>query len=325
MISVIVPAYNAVGTLGICLHALNQQTVPRDQYEVIVVDDGSTDKTASVAESFGVQVIRQRNKGPAAARNRGAEAAHGDVIAFTDADCEPASNWLFEITRPLDDPDIVGVKGVYRTWQKTLIARFVQMEYEDKYVRLRRYKAIDFVDTYSAAYRRRVFLQAGGFDPAFPRASGEDIDLSYRLSRLGCRMVFAPDAAVYHNHPPHWQSYFRRKFYVGYWRVRMYQKSPEKVIADSHTPQVMKLQMVLVCLAAAGLTIVFSPLSIWVVLGALILFWLTTIPFSLRCWSRDERVALWAFPLLILRATALTLGVGWGVMAYLIVALRGRA
>jgi cellulose synthase/poly-beta-1,6-N-acetylglucosamine synthase-like glycosyltransferase len=318
MISVIVPAYNAEQTLGACLRALANQSIPRDQYQIIVVDDGSTDKTAMIAEAAGACVIRQPNQGPAAARNHGVQAAGGDLVLFTDSDCEPAPDWIEQMAAPFANPDTIGAKGVYLTRQKKLVARFVQAEYEDKYIRLRRYQAIDFVDTYSAAYRKEIFWKAGGFDTAFPRASGEDIDLSYRLSKMGYQMVFAPQAAVYHDHPDSLSAYFRRKFYVGYWRVRMYQKNLQKAVSDSHTPQVLKLQMGLLCITvAACLGMILRPACGWIALGALAAFWLTTVKFSLRCKAQDAQVAALAFPLLLLRALALTLGMGMGLLAYL--------
>ncbi|MFQ5576479.1 MAG: glycosyltransferase, partial [Anaerolineae bacterium] len=146
MISVIVPAYNAAPTLVACLQALNTQTVPRDAYEIIVVDDGSTDDTAAVARRRGARVVTQANAGPAAARNRGVKLAAGDPLLFTDADCIPAPDWIARLSAPFDDPAVAGAKGVYRTGQPELTARFVQLEYEGKYDRLRQQAQIDFID-----------------------------------------------------------------------------------------------------------------------------------------------------------------------------------
>jgi len=161
--SVIVPAYNAQDTLGSCLAALQAQSLPRDRYEVIVVDDGSTDRTADIARQYGARLLHQPNAGPAAARNRGAQAARGEILLFTDADCSPARDWIERMTEPFRDAEVVGAKGVYRTRQAEPVARFVQLEYEDRYVRTSRQEYIDFVDTYSAAYRRDIFLANGGF------------------------------------------------------------------------------------------------------------------------------------------------------------------
>ena len=103
MISVIIPAYNAERTLPFTLRALQNQTLPRDLYEVIVVDDASTDGTAAVAHEFGVRYRMQNKEGPAAARNLGVRAARGDIILFTDADCIPAENWIEKMVKPFEE------------------------------------------------------------------------------------------------------------------------------------------------------------------------------------------------------------------------------
>lgn len=81
MFSVVVPAYNAESTIGSCLEALLNQSLPREQYEIIVVDDGSTDGTAGVVRKYPVRLIQQENLGPAAARNVGAQEATGTIPA----------------------------------------------------------------------------------------------------------------------------------------------------------------------------------------------------------------------------------------------------
>ena len=114
-VSVVVPAYNAGRTIDACLKGLLTQSVPPEGYEVIVVDDGSSDETREIVGKYGVRLIEQPRKGPAAARNRGVMEAKGQIVLFTDADCEPTENWIAEMVRPFDDPEVVGVKGVYLT------------------------------------------------------------------------------------------------------------------------------------------------------------------------------------------------------------------
>ena len=88
-VSVIIPARNAARTLPSCLRALAGQTLAQGRFEVIVVDDGSTDETAAVAAEHGARVVQIANVGPASARNQGVEAAEGSILVFTDADCAP--------------------------------------------------------------------------------------------------------------------------------------------------------------------------------------------------------------------------------------------
>jgi GT2 family glycosyltransferase len=306
-VSVIIPVYNGAATLAAGLRALQRQTCPPD--EIIVVDDGSTDGSADIGRGFGVRVISQPNAGPAAARNRGATAARGALLLFTDADCVPVSDWAECMAAALTRPHVVGAKGVYRTQQRELVARFVQAEYEDRYDRMRTLETLDFVDTYSAGYRRDVFLTSGGFDTSFPTASVEDQEFSFRLAEAGHRLVFVPDAQVFHVHDRTPGEYARRKFWIGYWKVRVMREHPNKLVRDSHTPQMLKLQMGLALLGA--LLVVGGVLSWWLALAGLAAWaglLVSGLPFLVKLLRRDPTVMLVAPLLLFVRAWALGLG-----------------
>lgn len=317
LVSVVVPAHNAANTIELCLEALLKQSLPRQEYEVIVVDDGSSDGTAEVVRRFPeVRLFQQRRQGPAAARNLGAQKAQGEIILFTDADCQPTFEWAERLATPLREGRIVGAKGAYLTRQRELIARFVQLEYEERYERMSREKYIDFIDTYSAGYRREVFLQAGGFDTVFPTASVEDQEFSFRLAAQGYKMVFVPEARVYHLHVSRLRDYLRRKFKIGYWKVTVHRRHPKKIWRDSHTPQSLKFQIVL----AFG--VVFSLLSsglwpemLWGTLACGMAFLLSSLPFSLKALRKDFPVGLLSPLLLFLRAFSLGIGFGIGMIS----------
>lgn len=313
MISVVIAAHNAADTIAGCVQALQQQTLAREKYEIIVVDDGSTDETNAIAENAGATVYSQDRGRPAAARNTGIRMARGDIVCFTDADCQPTANWLEEISVPFEDPEIVGCKGIYATNQKSLVARFVQVEYEDKYDLLRGQERIDFIDTYSAAYRRGILEANGGFDERFPYL--EDQELSFRLSARGYQMVFQPSAVVYHLHSDTLVAYLVKKFKIGYWKAQVVRRFPGQGIRDSHTPQVMKLQMAL--MAGVYATAAIAIITRWAAVICLLLlamFFVTTIPFTRKAWPKDHLVALASPFLLAVRATGLGLGYGWGIL-----------
>ncbi len=314
-VSVIVPALDEAEVLASCLAALTEQTVPRDTYEIILVDDGSTDSTAAVGEEWGARVIRQKRQGPAAARNRGAQAARGDLLLFTDADCVPSPDWIAQMTRPFSDPHVVGVKGTYKTRQRSLVARFVQIEYEDKYERMEEFQEIDFIDTYAAAYRREVFLQHGGFDTAFPTASVEDQELSFRLAESGHCLVFNPQAVVFHRHPDTLPRYWRRKYGVGYWKVRVLARHPSKALSDTHTPQSLKAQMAWAMgVPALALLLRRGRPGRWAWVGFAAGYSLLVAPFVRKAWRKDQAVALVSPGLLFVRAWALGVGLLAGLL-----------
>jgi lipopolysaccharide/colanic/teichoic acid biosynthesis glycosyltransferase/glycosyltransferase involved in cell wall biosynthesis len=317
MISVIVPAYNAEATLNECLAALENQTLDRHRYEIIVVDDGSTDRTAEIAQRWEVRLIQQTNAGPAMARNQGAQAAQGELLLFTDADCAPAFDWIEQMAAPFSNPKVMGAKGTYRTHQKHLVSRFVQLEYEGKYDRMTQWDRIDFVDTYSAAYRRSVFLANGGFDTSFSTASVEDQEFSFRLARKGYRLIFIPEAVVYHHHDATLGEYWRRKFGIGYWKALLLRWHPERAVQDSHTPQVLKLQIGLVGLLCLLLPLaLFWPLLRGITLVVSILFFLSMASFLLRTLRRDPPVIVIAPGMLLTRALALGAGLTVGFLNF---------
>ncbi len=314
-ISVIIASYNSAAWLAGCLAALEDQTLPREGFEVIVVDDGSTDDTRLVCQRAGVRYIFQENRGPAAARNHGVREAAGEVVAFTDADCLPEPDWLRELTAPFASPEISAAKGVYRSRQRELVARLVQLEYEAKYERLKRFEYIDFIDTYSAAYRREVFLAHGGFDERYTTPSVEDQELSFRLHEAGCKMVFRPQAVVYHRHPATLGGYWRKKYKNGYWKAFLIRAHPGRVRGDHHTPQAYKLQIALAALLAPlAFAAPFSRLAQYAAGGVGGLFLAASVPFMATAARRDPAVTL-LYPLLsLVRSLALAAGllVGFG-------------
>ncbi len=327
--SVVVPVYNGIGLIDRCLDALARQAgVQPGTFEIIVVDDGSTDATAAHVRTWierhpevNCRLIQQPNRGPAVARNYGAQVAHGEVILFTDADCAPVPHWMRSLLAAFAEPIVAGAKGTYLSDQPGLVPRFVQAEYEDRYRRMAGRATIDFIDTYSAAYRRTVFLENGGFDARFRVPSCEDQEFSFRLVEKGYRLIFVPEAQVVHLHDANLVEYYRRKFNIGFWKVLVTRLHPRRLVEDSHTPQTLKLQMGLAALAG-----VLAPMAIaarWVrrlaaarrLLAAVVgIFLATTAPFERRLAERSIGLALAGPLLMAVRAFAL----GFGYLAGLI-------
>ena len=315
-ISVIVPVKDMADTIGACLDALLQQKFVeynRD-YEVIVVDDGSSDRSADVARQAGVRVYQQENAGPAAARNSGARLTRGEILAFTDSDCIPDELWVSNIIKAFAKPEVVGVKGIYHTRQKEVVARIVQQEYAFKYARMAQLDSIDFIDTYSAAYRKDVFLQNNGFDERYTKASVEDQELSFRLSAKGYRLEFHPELVVWHIHDKSIKEYFLRKFKIGYWKTELLRSLPQKTFSDSHTPGSQRWQILLAGLMPLllGIGMLWTP-GLWLLLIAAILFIGSGLTFFFWVVKTDPQTA-WALPgILLVRAYALGIGLFIGL------------
>jgi GT2 family glycosyltransferase len=204
-ISIVIPTYNRRERLGRVLAALGAQTTPARAFDVLVVDDGSTDGTAQglqgQAYPFALRVIRQANGGPAKARNAGVQAAEAPLVLFLDDDVVPAPGLVAEHLRLHDaEPDVVvlGPMSSLDHYPQPWVA-WEQAKLESQYAAMARG---DWAPTFrqfwtgNASVAGRHVLAAGGFDPAFLRA--EDIELGFRLQRLGLGFRFNPEARGLH-------------------------------------------------------------------------------------------------------------------------------
>lgn len=297
------------------MNALEALTAQKgiDEAEIIVIDDGSTDDTLERIKNFQVRYFYKSNGGPASARNMGIKEAKGSVVLFIDSDCIPQKNWFQSLTQPFLNPEVSGVKGIYITRQKDLIARFVQLEFEERYRMLAQQETIDFVDSYCAAFRKEALVRVNGFDPSFPKPDNEDVDLSFRLARAGYRMIFQPEAVVEHKHPRGLWKYVKVKFNRGMWRTAVYRRHPGKAVKDSYTPQTLKLQ-------------ILSVIGLWggLVLGALTGLWLPAalslavfialiVHFMLKVFKFDPVAALISPIMLFIRANCFIAGIIAGI------------
>ncbi len=227
--SVVIPTYNRIDVLPEVLAALERQE-RAPSFEIVVVDDGSTDGTGEWLESrsFEVpaQVLRQPNSGPAEARNRGVRHADGGRVAFLGDDTVPSRGWLAShdrASRDQPDRDRLAVLG-YTDWHPRVRVRPFQ-RYINEYGLQFGYALIDepedvpfnFFYTSNVSLPRELLL-AEPFAGGFPYAAWEDIELSYRLTRpeIGMRMIYACDAVTAHDHPTSLERFIERQEKVGY-------------------------------------------------------------------------------------------------------------
>lgn len=201
MISVVIPARDAAGTLGDLLTALAPQVRQRPDVEVIVVDSGSRDATSDIARRAGVLVVPEAGTGPAGARNAGLNAARGELVVFLDSDCIPRDGWLSRLTEPmLADPGLGALGGhVAAAKSDNLVSRHAErmghVSQEVAFGDLHR----PYLITANCCYRHDLLDALGGFDGQL--ANGEDADLAWRAQgEHGARIDYTPDAVVEHVH-----------------------------------------------------------------------------------------------------------------------------
>ena len=197
LVTVIVCSYNGARTLTACLDSLGRLNYPA--YEVILVDDGSTDDTAHVAAQFAqVHYIHQSNHGLSHARNTGAAAAKGDVLAYTDSDCMADADWLYYLIGTLVSGDYAGVGGPNVTppaenWIQACVAAAPG---GPSHVLLTDTVA-EHIPGCNMAFYRWAFEAVGGFDPEY-RKAGDDVDFCWRIQQAGWVIAFSPTAIVWH-------------------------------------------------------------------------------------------------------------------------------
>ena len=197
-VSVVIPSRNRRADLARCLSALAAQDFPKEKFEVIVCDDGSTESLVEAVEDANrtglrVRYVRQGAKGPAAARNLGIHNARAGIVAMTDSDTLPDQSWLRKLYEALEQaPDAAGVEGK------------VYAENEAEFGPLGEGPANKSGGVYltcNCAYRRQALVEVGGFDETFPYPAYEDTELAARILQIG-KIVWQPEAIVIHPQRP---------------------------------------------------------------------------------------------------------------------------
>lgn len=223
-ISVVIPTYNRLAQLKRVVAALEQQTYPMDDWQVIIVSDGSSDGTAeylcSLDTALSLQVMVQEHQGVSAASNLGVNAARGEIILFVDDDIVAAPHLVAEHVRSHSaQGDKVVVIGPMATPPDFKLSPWVAWE---QAMLEKQYRAMQLGEwvpgarqfyTGNASVRRTHILEAGGFDPCFRRA--EDIDLAYRLAALGLHFIFNPNAVGYHYAQRSYQAWLEIPYLYG--------------------------------------------------------------------------------------------------------------
>ena len=186
-VSVVVPTFHEEAGIEAFLRQFDRQTLPRREFEVIVVDGGSEDRTRELAAGLADRVVLQTSDGVGGARNDGVAVARADIVATTDADCRVPEDWLERIARHFDDPGVVAVVGPDGPLEDRAKARLLFFLIRGL-IRASAMAGVYTTGGGNSAFRRDAFLAAGGYRP-LPHS--DDFDLGLRIRARG-RIVYDP-------------------------------------------------------------------------------------------------------------------------------------
>ena len=255
-VSIVIPTYNAEKTIGPLLDSLLQLDYP--DYEVIVVNDGSRDRTREIVEGYPVRPINQPNRGASAARDAGLRAAGGEIVAYVDSDVAVTPDWLRNLVLPLSDPEVAATTGRTVFLRNERCTSWMRsMDIERRNARRRTYTRL--ANGPNSAFRRSILLEVGGFDPSWYHA--EDTEVSYRIGQKGLRIRYVPEAIVYHVPEEDWRNYLRKRYRDAKAFTRMLAKyTKPALLEDDFVSLSMKVQppLFLLTLGLAALAALLS-------------------------------------------------------------------
>jgi glycosyltransferase involved in cell wall biosynthesis len=218
-VSVIVPVYNAEETIAECVNSLLGLNYSKENLELICINNASTDRTQDILDRHKkeIKTFHERKRGPAAARNRGLLNARGDVVAFVDADCVVDKNWLKNIVLPLQDVGVGIVGGKILSKRPCNNIEEFGEKIHDHDKAINEFKP-PYVITMNWSSRLSVLKEVGLFDESFRRC--EDVDMSRKIFQAGYRLVYEPEAIVYHRNEKTFSGLFREGYLHGFYSIK---------------------------------------------------------------------------------------------------------
>lgn len=287
-VSIIIPAYNAERTIGECLSAATKLDWP-DDVEVIVVNDGSSDRTVEITSAFpGVRVISVSNGGAPRATNIGIRAARYDIVISLDADAMLEKDWLKKIIPSLDEQGVAAVGGYALTGNKSIVGKLMGYDVELRLDRTSIYT--DHLHTMNTAYRRQTLLEVGMFNEKMKISY--DVDISRRLKAAGYSLIIRKDAKCTHYWRDDLRGYLKQQYNYAYYRLEITQKfkRPHDQVAGMgmilHVPFT---GLVLLATILGSLTSPFAPLL-------LVLLPLVHLPETAKLLFRKREACILALP-----------------------------
>jgi glycosyltransferase involved in cell wall biosynthesis len=225
-VSVVVASYNGAKTLKACLDSLTHLNYP--DYEVILVDDGSTDITPEIASVYKtIRYFRQENLGLSAARNTGIFAAEGEIVAFTDSDCRADEDWLYYLISDLLNSKFTGIGGHnFLPPEDGLTAAAVLASPGGPAHVMLTDRLAEHIPGCNMAFYKWALVEIGGFDPIY-RKAGDDVDVCWRLQQRGYKIGFSPSGFVWHYRRSTVKAYLKQQSGYGEAEALLVRRHPE--------------------------------------------------------------------------------------------------
>ena len=237
--SVIIASYNEAENLDKCLNSLRNIDYPREYFEIIVIDNNSTDNTPEIVRKFPeIIYLREKKQGASFARNKGIDRAKNDILVFLDADTTVVKNWLHQMIEPFNSNNVGAVGGAILPLNETnIFSRYLGFSLFLRYPRYKRKKEIKGFPSCNLAVRKELIGR--GFDTDIFSTYGEDKDLCYRVLRKGYRITFQSEAMVHHCHPETLGEVLRLLIKSSAGRAafsKKYPRAPDIVLLNFHLP-----------------------------------------------------------------------------------------
>lgn len=221
-ISVLIPCYNRANDIENAILSVQNQTRPAD--EIIVVDDASSDQSASIVRKCGVKLIcHESNRGPAVARNTAFSASTGEIVIFIDSDSIADQRMIETIMsiyeNPLESERLGGVGGrSIEAFSQGLANQWRSLHARQDHGKSSKID-VEYLFGLCCSYPRKVFNQVGGFDSFYPKNAGEDLDIGIRIRQAGYRLIYTPAAFIYHQHRDTIKSLKQVQYNWTYWNL----------------------------------------------------------------------------------------------------------
>lgn len=306
-VTVIVPVFNAEKTIEACLKSILRNIYP--DYEVIVVNDGSTDNTANIVSRFPVRLITlKENFGAGYARNIGIENAQGEIVAFIDADCVAEENWLSKLVQNICG-EVVGVTGLYKTLNnKTRVSLFVGYDITYRFLKCSNFT--DILGTYNCAIKKSI-LKEIKFDVKIKGAAWEDTKLGLLISRKH-KLVIDKNCFVFHLHADSILIFLRKQFLKAKGQIRLRKEG----YASSYVTGNIYAQVLFTSLFLSSIPFVFHKTFLFIAGMGLSGLLVINIPFFKYILSQKENITFLPFAtgMILLRNLAWLLGAIQGII-----------